>query len=141
MLNNTPVHAVRSMHAPHPTLHLPLRRPNAHDPIRLIFAQPRLLRLAQNALADVVEEMANNNQREGNGVEPVDVQVEDVESDNYALDLDVSRQSFKEVRTGPFLISRSAGILFPQLTQKLPVKSEMLKKAALASRYKMGTIV
>jgi hypothetical protein len=27
------------------------------------------------------------------------------------------------------------------LTQKFPVNNEMLKKAALANRYKMGTIV
>ena len=66
-------------------MNLPLRRANAHDAIRLIFAKPRFLRLAQNSFADVVEEMSNDDQSEGDRVEPVDVQVEDMEPNKHSL--------------------------------------------------------
>jgi hypothetical protein len=57
----------------------------------------------------------------------MNMEVEDMKANNYSL-LHVS-------------INIRNGLPRFCLTQKLPVNNEMLKKAALANRYKMGTIV
>lgn len=122
---NALAHAISLMHS----VKLPLCSANAHDTLRLIFTKPYLLSLTQNSFTNVVEEMSHYNERECDRIHPVDTQMEDPEANDHPL----SKISTESRGFGGW------SMLLP--TQKLPVNNEMLKKAALASRYKMGTIV
>jgi hypothetical protein len=121
-------HAISSMNTHVAPVNLPLRRANAHNALCLIFAEPYFLRLPQNSFAYIVEKVPQDNERECERIHPVNMQMEDVEANNHAL------SNFSQTRKGYI----SAGVL---LTQKLPVNNEMLKKAALDRRYKIGTMV
>ena len=55
------------------------------------------------------------------------MQMEDVEANNHSLQTLVKQGGMYAIRV--------------LLTQKLPVNNEMLKKAALERRYKIGTMV
>jgi hypothetical protein len=67
MLNGL-THAISPVHSTNATVEFPLRRANAHDSIRLILAEPCFLRLAQHSFTNIVKEMPNNDEREGDRV-------------------------------------------------------------------------
>ena len=67
-----------------PLLQFPLRRAQPADALLLALAEPRLLRLAQHALAEIIHKVAEHDQGEGQRVQPVDVQAEDAQADDDA---------------------------------------------------------
>ncbi len=67
MLNDL-TYAVSPLHSTIATVEFPLRRANAHDSFRLILAEPCFLRLTQHSFTNIVKEMPNNDEREGDRV-------------------------------------------------------------------------
>jgi hypothetical protein len=67
MLNGL-THAISPVHSAIAMVELPLRRANSHDSFRLILAEPCFLRLAQHSFTNIVKEMPNNDEREGDRV-------------------------------------------------------------------------
>jgi hypothetical protein len=65
---NALTHAIGPVHSTIAKVEFPLRRANAHDSIRLILAKPCFLRLAQHSFTNIVKEMPNNDEREGDRV-------------------------------------------------------------------------
>jgi hypothetical protein len=67
MLNGL-THDISPLHSTIAKVEFPLRCANAHDSIRLILAEPCFLRLAQHSFTNIVKEMPNNDEREGDRV-------------------------------------------------------------------------
>lgn len=67
-----------------PFLRPPPRRANPIDTAFLILAQPRLARLAQDALAHEIYDQATDDADESDGIHPMDVQAEDAHADDDA---------------------------------------------------------
>jgi hypothetical protein len=67
MLNAT-THAISPVTPTIPKVEFPFRCANTHNSIRLILTKPCFLRLAQHSFTNVVKEMSNNDEREGNRV-------------------------------------------------------------------------
>jgi hypothetical protein len=82
---NALTHAISPMHTTVTTVYLPLRRANTHDALLLVFAEPCFLRLSQYSFTNVVEEMADYNECECDRIQPVDMQMEDVKSNEHSL--------------------------------------------------------
>jgi hypothetical protein len=67
MLNGL-THAISAVHSTIAKVEFPLRRANAHDSFLLILAEPYFLRLTQHSFTNIVKEMPNNDEREGDRV-------------------------------------------------------------------------
>jgi hypothetical protein len=67
MLNDL-THAISPVSSTIDKVEFPLRRANAHDSIRLILAKPYFLRLAQHSFTNIVKEMSNDDECEGDRV-------------------------------------------------------------------------
>lgn len=82
------------------TINLALGREHTTDALFLPVAEPGFLGLAQHALAEVVDEMADHDEHKGNGVEVIDVVAEDADADDDAPEVAGEQADVEEGGTG-----------------------------------------
>ena len=80
--------------------HLPLRAPKPINALLLILPQPRFLRLSQNSLTQVINEMTNHDQDERNRIHPVYPQMEDFDTNYHAPEIPCQKRDILERRAG-----------------------------------------
>ena len=80
----------------------------------LVLSQPRLLRLSHDALGTVVDKMAAKDEYECDRVHPVDVQVEDVQSNDDGPEVTSQETNVEEGGAGHAEDDRSEGVEYEQ---------------------------
>lgn len=77
-----------------------LRRAQPSVPALLMFAQPRLQRFTNQALAQEVDDLSNDDEHKGNRVHPVNRQMEDLDADSDTPERSGEEGDVEERRAG-----------------------------------------
>ena len=77
-------------------LHPSPRRPNPRTPTLLILAQPRLVRLSKHTLPAEVQHMPNNDKNKSNRVHPVNMKMEDLNTNSHTPKVSSQKRNIEE---------------------------------------------